>query len=95
MRVRHSQIGKGGNDTIEFLREKPSIDKEMKQEDQKGRREEHERQARLYELALANQQQQQQQSNQLVSLMIERSMLTRKHSREILIDGIRLLSIFS
>lgn len=61
---------KGGNDTIEFLREKANIDMAMKQEDQKARREEHERQTRLYELALANQQQQQQQSNQVKSLMI-------------------------
>ena len=61
---------KGGNDTIEFLREKANIDMAMKQEEQKARREEHERQTRLYELALANQQQQQQQSNQLMSLMI-------------------------
>ena len=53
---------KGGNDTIEFLREKANIDMAMKQEEQKARREEHERQTRLYELALANQQQQQQQS---------------------------------
>ncbi|PFX16924.1 hypothetical protein AWC38_SpisGene18775 [Stylophora pistillata] len=60
---------KGGNDTIEFLREKANIDMAMKQEEQKARREEHERQTRLYELALANQQQQQQQSNQLMSLM--------------------------
>ena len=62
--------GKGGNDTIEFLREKANIDMAMKQEEQKARREEHERQTRLYELALAYQQQQQQQSNQLMSLMI-------------------------
>ena len=61
---------KGGNDTIEFLREKANIDMAMKQEEQKARREEHERQTRLYELALANQQQQQQQSNQPMSLMI-------------------------
>ena len=61
---------KGGNDTIEFLREKANIDMAMKQEEQKARREEHERQTRLYELALANQQQQQHQSNQLMSLMI-------------------------
>ena len=65
---------KGGNDIVEFLREKGTIDMAMKQEDQKARREEHERQTRLYELALANQQQQQQQqqqqSNQLMSLMI-------------------------
>ena len=61
---------KGGNDTIEFLREKANIDMAMKQEEQKARREEHERQTRLYELALANQQQQQQQSNQLMSLML-------------------------
>ena len=60
---------KGGNDTIEFLREKANFDMAMKQEEQKARREEHERQTRLYELALANQQQQQQQSNQLMSLM--------------------------
>ena len=38
----------------------------MKQEEQKARREEHERQTRLYELALANQK----QSNQLMSLML-------------------------
>ena len=57
---------KGGNDTIEFLREKANIDMAMKQEEQKARREEHERQTRLYELALANQQ----KSNQLMSLMI-------------------------
>ena len=61
---------KDGNDTIEFLREKANIDMAMKQEEQKARREEHERQTRLYELTLANQQQQQQQSNQLMSLMI-------------------------
>ena len=61
---------KDGNDTIEFLREKANIDMAMKQEEQKVRREEHERQTRLYELALADQQQQQQQSNQLMSLMI-------------------------
>ena len=61
---------KGGNDTIEFLREKANTDMAMKQEEQKTRREEHERQTRLYELALANQQQQQQQSNQLMSLML-------------------------
>ena len=61
---------KGGNDTIEFLREKANIDMAMKQEEQKARREEHERQSRLYELALANQQQQQHQSNELMSLMI-------------------------
>lgn len=53
------QSRKGGNDTIEFLREKANIDVAMKQEEQKARREEHERQTRLYELALANQQQQQ------------------------------------
>ena len=61
---------KGGNDTIEFLREKANIDMAMKQEEQKARGEEHEWQTRLYELALANQQQQQQQSNQLMSLML-------------------------
>ena len=61
---------KGGNDTIEFLREKANIDMAMKQEEQKVRRREHERQTRLYELALANQKQQQQQSNQLMSLML-------------------------
>ena len=57
---------KGGNDTIEFLRKKANIDMAMKQEEQKARRGEHERQTRLYELALANQQ----KSNQLMSLMI-------------------------
>ena len=45
MRVRQSrrrkgQELKGGNDTIEFLREKASIDIAMKQEEQKARREE-------------------------------------------------------
>ena len=64
------RLRKGGKDTIEFLREKANIDMAMKQEKQKVRREEHERQTRLYELALANQQQQQHQSNQLMSLMI-------------------------
>ena len=58
---------KGGN---EFLREKANIDMVMKKEEQRARREEHERQTRLYELALANQQQQQQQSNELMSLML-------------------------
>ena len=86
---------KGGNDTIEFLREKANIDMAMKQE-QRARREENERQTRLYELALANQQQQQQQSNQLMSLMLglmqcvaskncrkkRQLMLTCLHSRE-------------
>ena len=38
---------KGGNDTIEFLREKANIDMAMKQEEQKARRVEHERQTRL------------------------------------------------
>ena len=71
---------KGGNDTIEFLREKANIDMAMKQEEQKARREEHERQTRLYELALANQQQQQQQSNQLMSLMFG---LMQKNCRKI------------
>lgn len=61
---------KGGNDTIEFFGEKGNINMAMKQEDQKARREQYERQTRLYELALANQQQQNQQSNQLMSLMI-------------------------
>ena len=64
------RLRKGGKDTIEFLREKANIDMAMKQEKQKVRREEHERQTRLYELALANQQQQQHQSNELMSLMI-------------------------
>ena len=32
---------KGGNDAIEFLREKANIDMAMKQEEQKARREEH------------------------------------------------------
>ena len=67
---------KGGNDTIEFLREKANIDMAMKQEEQKARREEHERQTRLYELALANQQQQQQQSNHFMSLI--RSLIIRR-----------------
>lgn len=62
---------KGGNDTIEFFGEKGNINMAMKQEDQKARREQYERQTRLYELALANQRQQQQQSNQLMSLMID------------------------
>ena len=39
---------KGGNDTIEFLREKANIDMAMKQEEQKARREERELQTRLY-----------------------------------------------
>ncbi|PFX21487.1 hypothetical protein AWC38_SpisGene14024 [Stylophora pistillata] len=60
---------KGGNEKIGFLKEKANIDMAMKQEEQKARREEHERQTRLYELALANQQQQQQQSSQLMSLI--------------------------
>ena len=64
------RLRKGGKDTIEFLREKANIDMAMKQEKQKVRREEHERQTRLCELALVNQQQQQHQSNQLMSLMI-------------------------
>ena len=42
----------------------------MKQEEQRARREEHERQTRLYELVLANQQQQKQKSNQLMSLIL-------------------------
>ena len=67
---------KGGNDTIEFLREKANFDMAMKQEEQKARREEHERQTRLYELALANQQQQQQQSNHFMSLI--RSLIIRR-----------------
>ena len=68
---RKKRSRKGGNDTIEFLREKANIDMAMKQEERRARREEHERQTRLYELALANQQQQQQQqSNQLTSLML-------------------------
>ena len=71
---------KGGNDIVEFLREKGTIDMAMKQEDQKARREERERQTRLYELALANQQQHQQQSNQLMSLMIG---LMQKNCRKI------------
>ena len=39
---------KGGNDIVEFLREKGTIDMAMKQEDQKARREEHERQTRHF-----------------------------------------------
>jgi len=60
----------GGNETIQFLREKTDIDMAVQQEDQRARREEQERQRRLYELALANQKQQQPQSNQLMGLMI-------------------------
>ena len=50
--------------------QKERRDMVTKQEEQKARREGHERQTRPYELALANQQQQQQQSNQLMSLML-------------------------
>ena len=75
---------KGGNDTIEFLREKANIDMAMKKEEQKARREEHERQTRLYELALANQQQQ--QSNQLMSLMFGLMLKIAKIRRLILFE---------
>ena len=65
---------KGGNDTIEFLREKGNIDMPGNETRLKNRKREgrstRERQTRLYELALANQQQQHHQSNQLMSLMI-------------------------
>ena len=64
---------KGGNDTIEFLREKANIDMAMKQdwrtESEKGGAQGSGKQG-FYELALANQQQQQHQSNQLMSLII-------------------------
>ena len=43
---------KDENDIVEFLKEKATIDLAMKQEDQKARREEHEREKRLYELQL-------------------------------------------
>jgi len=60
----------GGNETIQFLREKADIDMAVQQEDQRTRREEQEWQRRLYELPLANQKQPQPQSNQLMCLMI-------------------------
>ena len=38
----------GDSDTIEFLGEETNVDMAMKQEEEKARREEHERQTRFY-----------------------------------------------
>ncbi|XP_068720520.1 mRNA export factor GLE1-like [Montipora capricornis] len=60
---------KGGNDTLEFLREKANVDLLLKKEEQKIKKEEQERQAKLFEHVLTNQQQQQEQQNQILSVM--------------------------
>lgn len=61
---------KGGSDTLEFLREKTSVELSMRNEEENARREDWECHTRLYEQALAQQQQQQQQHNQLMTLML-------------------------